>query len=82
MGRGQKRPPLSHHDVRKVLKSWGFEYVRTTGSHERWVRKSKHGSYYVSLVVNTPNIPRGTLRSIAQQAGVSVDDIYHAHAAR
>ncbi|MEN6372221.1 MAG: type II toxin-antitoxin system HicA family toxin [Armatimonadota bacterium] len=60
----------SSKDVIRVLESDGWEFVRCSGSHHIYKHDSKPGL----VVVPHPKkvIPIGTLRSIAQQAGISL----------
>lgn len=72
------RPPIKCADFKKILKELGFESrPRKTGtSHESWVKTEK-GRFF-KVTVDCPKAPftRDLLKSMAKQAGCSVDDIY------
>ena len=65
----------SHVDSRDVIKrieADGWVKVRQKGSHAQFKHPSKPG--LVTLPTPRRDIPLGTLRSIARQAGVSMGD--------
>lgn len=65
-------PAVSGKHVVKVLESFGFAHVRTTGSHFIMRR----GAQVVPVPVhgNRP-IPVGTLSSICRKAGIEPEDL-------
>jgi predicted RNA binding protein YcfA (HicA-like mRNA interferase family) len=70
-----KLPILSSKDVIKVLRSAGFEDApkRGKGSHIALIKRSVEGLRLV-IIPKTQSIPRGTLRTIIDQAGMSRDE--------
>jgi len=74
-------PPrnFSHRDVMKVLYKAGWRYAnpQSDGSHVVMTKQDHHGnSYNVTLVSNGGQIPPGTLKSIAKQAGAKDFDAF------
>ena len=67
-----KLPILSSKDVIRVLKHSGFEPApkRGKGSHSAFVMKTEEKTYLV-IVPHKDEIPRGTLLSIIEQAGLT-----------
>lgn len=65
-----KYPVLTPDEVISILEENGFVYVSQKGSH----RKYKKGKYVVIIPMHN-EIAKGTLRSILQQAGLTLDDI-------
>jgi len=70
-----KLPILSSKDVIKVLISAGFEDApkRGKGSHIALIKRSIEGQRLV-IIPERKSIPRGTLRTIVDQAGMSRDE--------
>lgn len=66
-------PTLKYRDVVACLRRRGFEYLRPgKGSHEFWINR---GTRKVTMIACHPgDIPRGTLRAIISQTGLSVDE--------
>jgi len=64
-----KLPVISGQDCIKALQSVGFEFRKQKGSHV----KLRRGSRTV-IVPNHAELDRGTLRSIIDQAGITVDE--------
>ena len=64
-------PSLKYRDVVACLRHHDFEYLRPgKGSHEFWINR-RTGK--VTMVACHPgDIPRGTLRAIISQTGLSV----------
>ena len=60
--------PLPYRKVIKCLSSLGFVKIRTRGSHETWW---KAVSKKTCVVPRHKEIPRGTLRSIIKQTGLT-----------
>jgi predicted RNA binding protein YcfA (HicA-like mRNA interferase family) len=68
-----KLPALSGHEIIKILKGFGFEFVRQWGSHA----VLRHGSV-VCVVPIHQTVKTGTLRSILRQAQIDVQDFIDA----
>lgn len=70
----RRLPSLTGRDVIRALQSAGFSIVRTTGSHYRLVHHSDPTRQATVPVHKGRDIPRGTLRAIVDQAGLTVDE--------
>lgn len=70
----QRLPSVKARDVIRALQKAGFSIVRTTGSHCRLVHDSDPTRQTTVPVHSRRDIPRGTLRSIIDQAGFTVDE--------
>ncbi|HUU40234.1 MAG TPA: type II toxin-antitoxin system HicA family toxin [Desulfatiglandales bacterium] len=70
-----KLPILSSKKVIKVLRSAGFEDApkRGKGSHSAMIKRSVAGIRLV-IIPDRKSIPRGTLRAIIDQTGMSRDE--------
>ncbi|MBU4255386.1 MAG: type II toxin-antitoxin system HicA family toxin [Acidobacteria bacterium] len=70
-----KLPILSSKELIKVLKKIGFGEAprRGKGSHHAFVKKTSEQTYLVIIPIKK-EIPRGTLLSIIEQAGLSKDE--------
>lgn len=70
-----KLPIVSSDDVIRVLKKRGFSYApkRGKGSHMAFY-KEKEGKKWLVIVPKRKEIPRGTLISIIDQAGLTRDE--------
>ena len=70
-----KFPSLSSKQVIKTLKSIGFEDApkRGKGSHVAMVKREP-GKIRLVIIPNRKSIPKGTLRSILDQAGLTRDE--------
>ncbi|MBC8434263.1 MAG: type II toxin-antitoxin system HicA family toxin [Desulfobacterales bacterium] len=68
-------PILSAKEVIRVLKSIGFEDApkRGKGSHIAMVKR-KPGKVRLVIIPNKKTIPRGTMRSILDQAGLTREE--------
>ena len=68
-------PILSAKKVIRVLKSIGFEDApkRGKGSHIAMVKREP-GKVRLVIIPNRKTIPRGTLRSILDQAGLTWEE--------
>ena len=66
-------PTLTYRDVVACLRRRGFEYLRPgKGSHEFWINRNTRR---VTMVACHPgDIPRGTLRAIIAQTGLTPDE--------
>jgi predicted RNA binding protein YcfA (HicA-like mRNA interferase family) len=67
-------PVVSGRDVIKVLGRAGFEVVRVKGSHHRLVHRDDATRATTVPVHANRDLPRGTLRDIIDQAGLTVDE--------
>jgi predicted RNA binding protein YcfA (HicA-like mRNA interferase family) len=66
-------PALKYRQVVIRLKARGFEYARPAkGSHEIWFNPFTQRTTTVPR--HSGDIPRGTLRAIIAQAGLTVDE--------
>jgi predicted RNA binding protein YcfA (HicA-like mRNA interferase family) len=65
-----KLPILSGRDVVRGLNRLGFEQVSQSGSHIKLRRRTA-----TVIIPNHREIRRGTLGSILQQAGITIDDL-------
>ena len=74
-----KLPILSWKDVVRALKRIGFQPApkRGKGSHLAFVKKA-HGRSRLVIIPQRDEIPRGTLLSILDQAGLTKDDFMDA----
>ncbi len=66
-----KLPAVSGRDVVNALSQIGFEFKRQVGSH--MILKRQSDGKRIS-VPNHGELPRGTLRAIIRQAGLTVDE--------
>jgi predicted RNA binding protein YcfA (HicA-like mRNA interferase family) len=62
---------VDSRDVIKLLESDGWREVRQKGSHKQFKHPAKPG--LVTVPTPKKDIPRGTLRSIAKQAGIVLE---------
>ncbi|MCS6918987.1 MAG: type II toxin-antitoxin system HicA family toxin [Fimbriimonadales bacterium] len=69
-------PALKPEEVIRKLKRFGFSVDRITGSH--YILRHEDGRIVVVPYHAGRDVKRGTLRSILQQAGISVDDFTEA----
>lgn len=67
-----KLPILSSKEVIKVLKHLGFEPApkRGKGSHSAFIKRTEEKTRLV-IIPHRDEIPRGTLLSIIEQAGLT-----------
>jgi len=68
----ERFPVCSAKDVVRVLRRHGFGMVSQKGSHQKW-RQANGRQVIVAMHGNKP-IPIGTLKSIMEGSGLSVDD--------
>ncbi|TRZ88370.1 MAG: type II toxin-antitoxin system HicA family toxin [Methanosarcinales archaeon] len=70
-----KLPVVSSREIVRILKKIGFEPApkRGKGSHLAFVKKDRGKSRLV-IIPDRKEIPRGTLFSILDQAGLSKDE--------
>jgi predicted RNA binding protein YcfA (HicA-like mRNA interferase family) len=65
-------PVCSAKDVVRVLRQHGFILISQKGSHQKW-RHANGRQVIVAIHGNKP-IPIGTLKSIVDGSGLSVDE--------
>jgi len=68
-----KKPPLTYGELRKALNFHGFSRKKAKGSHTKYRKGDR-----VCILAGEGNteIPKGTLKSIAKQAGLPKDCLY------
>lgn len=71
-------PPLTCKDVKQTLKSLGFSYRNTEGSHENWIREEPEP--FRKVTVDCPKAPfsQDLITFMAAQAGMSKKEFYNA----
>ncbi len=65
--------PLPFREVKRKLEAAGFEEVSSKGSHIKFAKVTRLGTY-TAVVPRHREVPVGTLRSILKQAGISPDE--------
>ena len=65
-------PVCNANDVVRVLRSHGFVMVSQKGSHQKW--RHANGRQVIVAMHGHKPIPIGTLKSIIDGSGLSVDD--------
>ena len=68
-------PLLRPKDVIKLFEYFGWQIVRQHRSH---IILTKEGSIFTLSVPNHPEVARGTLRSLIQKAGLTVEEFIEA----
>lgn len=69
---GSKYPVLPPEDIVRALKKVGFYRISQKGSH---VKYRKDGNPIKTVIIPFHNeVAKGTLQSILEQAGISIDD--------
>ena len=73
----KRLPILSSKQIIKALKSEGFEYApkRGKGSHIALMKRN-HERTRLVIIPDKKHIPRGTLRAILDQAGLTREDLF------
>ncbi|MDP2648325.1 MAG: type II toxin-antitoxin system HicA family toxin [Patescibacteria group bacterium] len=66
-------PARTGKQVARVLAKNGFALDHVTGSHHIFV--SADGSRRVTVPIHRKDLPKGTLREILKQSGLTVGDI-------
>jgi predicted RNA binding protein YcfA (HicA-like mRNA interferase family) len=66
-------PSLTARQALRALERAGFVVSRTSGSHCRLVH-SHDPTRKVTIPIHVGDLPRGTLRAIIAQAGLTVSD--------
>jgi len=69
---GEKHPVLSPREIIRKLESFGFEYKSQKGSHIKYVKESAPAR--VVIIPNHDTVARGTLRSILEQANITLEE--------
>ncbi len=69
-----KLPAVRSREVIKALEAAGFEIVRIKGSHHRLVHKDDPARATTVPVHPSRDLPKGTLRDIIDQAGLTVEE--------
>lgn len=69
----RRLPALKPKDLLRVLERAGFEVHHVTGSHYILKHPEKIG-LRVTLPWHNKDLKRGTLRSIVEQAGYTIDE--------
>ena len=71
-----KLPIYSSDEIVKVLLKCGFEIDRTKGSHQTLKRpkKDEKGTDVVVVPIGKKEIPRGTFKSILNQANLELEE--------
>jgi predicted RNA binding protein YcfA (HicA-like mRNA interferase family) len=70
----QRLPALKAREVIRALERAGFAVSRTSGSHCRLIHTTDPARK-VTVPLHTGDIPRGTLRAIVSQAGLTVAEL-------
>ena len=70
----QRLPSLNGRTVIKALEKAGFTIVRTSGSHVRLIHAIDPIRQTTVPVHKGRDLPRGTLRDIIEQAGMTVSE--------
>ena len=71
---GSKYPVLKPLEVIRVLEKLGFVFKSQKGSHAKYVKLSKNQPTKTVIVPMHDEVAKGTLQSILEQAGLSLDD--------
>jgi predicted RNA binding protein YcfA (HicA-like mRNA interferase family) len=70
-----KYPVLKASDVVRILEKLGFVFKSKNGSHAKYVKISKDKPKKTVIVpIHSSDVPKGTLQSILEQAGVPLRD--------
>jgi predicted RNA binding protein YcfA (HicA-like mRNA interferase family) len=69
-----KYPVLKSAEIIKRLKFFDFVFKSQKGSHAKYVKITKNLSTKTVIVPMHDEVARGTLRSILEQAGLSLDE--------
>jgi len=64
-------PVLRPKEVIRIFEKFGWEVSRQKGSH---IILTKSGHIATLSIPNHPEVARGTLRSLIQKAGLTVED--------
>lgn len=69
---GAKLPAVTAAQVIKMLEGLGFQRIRQSGSHATYRRQD--GQWTIVSVHARKIIPRGTLRKILRDAGLTIEE--------
>ncbi len=71
-----KLPSISSARIIRALRKAGFVEApdRGRGSHRAFCRTEKNGRHRLAIVPKGKDIPRGTLLSVLEQAGLSREE--------
>jgi len=69
---GSKYPLLPPNDIIKVLTHLGFQKVSQKGSHMKYAKQGNPTR--TAIIPMHSEVARGTLKSILEQANVTLDD--------
>lgn len=67
-----KLPLLSTNDIVKSLSKIGYMYDHQTGSHI--ILRNTRPPYRRAVIPNRKEVPRGTLRAIIREAGLTIEE--------
>jgi predicted RNA binding protein YcfA (HicA-like mRNA interferase family) len=68
----ERFPVFNAREVVRVLKKQGFTMIAQKGSHQKW--RHSNGRQVIVAMHGSKSIPLGTLKSIIEGSGLSVDD--------
>ena len=71
---GSKYPILKDAKIVKQLKKHGFYFKSQNGSHAKYVNISDISQKRTAIVPMNGDVPKGTLQSILEQAGISLEE--------
>ena len=71
---GSKYPVLAPQEIIRRLESFGFVYKSQKGSHAKYVKVEKGKPTRTVIVPMHYEVAKGTLKSILDQAGLTIDE--------
>jgi predicted RNA binding protein YcfA (HicA-like mRNA interferase family) len=71
---GSKYPVLKSSEVVSKLKRHGFAFKSQKGSHAKYVKAEDNKPTLSAIVPMHYEVDKGTLQSILEQAGLTLDD--------
>ena len=71
---GSKYPVLKSSEVIKRLKRHGFTFKSQKGSHAKYIKVGDDQSTLSTIVPMHYEVDKGTLQSILEQTGLSLDE--------
>jgi len=71
---GSKYPVLKPSEIIRALKKFGFVFKSQKGSHTKYVKITNGISVKTAIVPIHDEVAKGTLQSILEQSGLSLDD--------
>lgn len=69
----RRLPALNAKQVLKALRRAGFSVARTSGSHQYLIHQDQPHRRVVLPYHGRKDMPRGTLRAVIEQAGLTVE---------